>query len=158
MENAFGILASRFRVFFVTPMLLSLENTQKVVLASCVLHNFLRNKSPSPYTPPRSLDRENANGNLIEGDWRTEINDCQCGNNFSRNAKLVPDFACILIRLVKFLGLKNSFDYIKGKSFFFECILLIIYRFYAPLDNCRRRVYSYFYVEKHSFPVIILRE
>ena len=123
MENALGILASRFRVFFVTPMLLSLENTQKVVLASCVLHNFLRNKSPSPYTPPRSLDRENANGNLIEGDWRTEINDCfksiskQCGNNFSMNAKFVRDFASILILLVKFLGLKNSFEYIRSKSF-----------------------------------------
>ena len=123
MENAFGILASRFRVFFLTPMLLSLENTQKVVLASCVLHNFLRNKSPSPYTPRRSLDREDANGNLIEGDWRTEINDCfksiskQCGNNFSMNAKFVRDFASILILLVKFLGLKNSFEYIRGKSF-----------------------------------------
>ena len=123
MENALGILASRFRVFFVTPMLLSLENTQKVVLASCVLHNFLRNKSPSPYTPPRSLDRENENGNLIEGDWRTEINDCfksiskQCGNNFSMNAKFVRDFASILILLVKFLGLKNSFEYIRSKSF-----------------------------------------
>ena len=123
MENAFGILASRFRVFFLTPMLLSLENTQKVVLASCVLHNFLRNKSPSPYTQPRSLDREDANGNLIEGDWRTEINDCfksiskQCGNNFSMNAKFVRDFASILILLVKFLGLKNSFEYIRGKSF-----------------------------------------
>ena len=123
MENALGILASRFRVFFVTPMLLSLENTQKVVLASCVWHNFLRNKSPSPYTPPRSLDRENANGNLIEGDWRTEINDCfksiskQCGNNFSMNAKFVRDFASILILLVKFLGLKNSFEYIRSKSF-----------------------------------------
>ena len=123
MENAFGILASRFRVFFLSPMLLSLENTQKVVLASCVLHNFLRNKSPSPYTQPRSLDREDANGNLIEGDWRTEINDCfksiskQCGNNFSMNAKFVRDFASILILLVKFLGLKNSFEYIRGKSF-----------------------------------------
>ena len=123
MENAFGILASRFRVFFLTPMLLSLENTQKVVLASCVLHNFLRNKSPSPYTQPRSLDREDANGNLIEGDWRTEINDCfksiskQCGNNFSMNAKFVRDFASILILLVKFLGLKNSFEYVRGKSF-----------------------------------------
>ena len=48
VENAFGILASRFRVF----------------------HNFLRSKLPSPYTLPRSLDRENANSNLIEGHWK----------------------------------------------------------------------------------------
>ena len=124
MENAFGMLASRFRVFFFfdSDAAFSWEYT-KVVLASCVLHNFLRNKSPSPYTQPRSLDREDANGNLIEGDWRTEINDCfksiskQCGNNFSMNAKFVRDFASILILLVKFLGLKNSFEYIRGKSF-----------------------------------------
>lgn len=61
--------------FFLTLMLLSSENTQKVALASSVLHNFLRSKSPVCNTPPRSLDREDANSNLIEGDSRAETND-----------------------------------------------------------------------------------
>ena len=83
--------------FFLILMLLSSENTQKVALASSVLHNFLRSKSPSRYTPPQSLDREDANVNLTEGDWRTEIKDYfksiskQCGNNFLMDAKLVRD-------------------------------------------------------------------
>ena len=51
------------------------ENTQEVVLASCGLHYFLRSKSPVCNTPPRSLDREDANSNLIEGDSRAETND-----------------------------------------------------------------------------------
>ena len=81
-------------------MLLSPDNTQNVIPASCVLHNFLRSKSLSHHTPPQTLDREDANSNLIEGDWRTEINDCfksiskQCENNFSMNAKLVRDSFC----------------------------------------------------------------
>ena len=83
--------------FFLTLMLLSPENTQKVALAGCVLHNFLRSQSPSRYAPAQSLDREDANVNLTEGDWITEIKDCfkliskQCGNNFLMDAKLVRD-------------------------------------------------------------------
>eukprot|EP00795_Rhopilema_esculentum_P011148 gene11148-20032_t len=43
VENAFGILANRFRVFL-SPLMISPENAEKVVLASCVLHNFLRER------------------------------------------------------------------------------------------------------------------
>ena len=42
-KNAFGILANHFQVFL-TPIQLSTENTEKIVLASFVLHNFLREK------------------------------------------------------------------------------------------------------------------
>ena len=43
VENAFGILASRFRVFL-SPIQLSPESVERVVLGSCALHNFLRSK------------------------------------------------------------------------------------------------------------------
>lgn len=60
IENAFGILVSRFRVF-------------ELVLAACALHNFLR-KSSSTYLPPGSIDEEDISSGLIrEGRWRTEI-------------------------------------------------------------------------------------
>ena len=62
-ENGFGILANRFRIFLTT-IQLSPENTEKVVLASCVLHNFLQDKSPMQYTPPGSFDIKNT------GNWR----------------------------------------------------------------------------------------
>lgn len=58
VENTFGILASRFRIFH-TCINLNLDNIDIVVLTCCVLHNFLRKRSPQSYTPPESLDREN---------------------------------------------------------------------------------------------------
>ncbi|KAG5863759.1 hypothetical protein JTB14_030616 [Gonioctena quinquepunctata] len=50
IENTFGILASRFRIFH-TAINLKMETIDKVVLTCCVLHNFLRQKSPQHYTP-----------------------------------------------------------------------------------------------------------
>ena len=55
IENAFGILANRFRVFMTT-IHLSPDNIESLVLASCVLHNYLRTKSGDRYTLPGSFD------------------------------------------------------------------------------------------------------
>ena len=57
VENVFGILSSRFGVFQ-KPIPLEPEKVEKIVMAACVLHNFLRNK-PSLrdfYTPQESFD------------------------------------------------------------------------------------------------------
>ncbi len=45
IENAFGILAARFRVFR-APICLKRENTANVIKASVVLHNFLLSECP----------------------------------------------------------------------------------------------------------------
>ena len=72
VENAFGILANRFRVFL-SPISLSPDNTEKIVLASCVLHNYLRTKSPKRYTPNGCIDTEGIReGIVIEGEWHNE--------------------------------------------------------------------------------------
>ena len=42
VENAFGILTQKFRLFY-GRIQLSPENADKVILAACVLHNYLRN-------------------------------------------------------------------------------------------------------------------
>ncbi|GFX46432.1 DDE Tnp4 domain-containing protein [Trichonephila clavipes] len=66
-ENAFGILAARFRVFG-TIILTSVPNTKLIVLAACSLHNFLTNRSKNTYIPEDCADREDIlNGVLIEG-------------------------------------------------------------------------------------------
>lgn len=77
VENAFGILVSRFRLFE-KPIPLLPETIDKVILASCTLHNFLRSKSTNTYLPRNSVDVEDFDmGNIIEGSWRRETNGLQ---------------------------------------------------------------------------------
>lgn len=45
VENAFGILASKFRIFE-KPITLKLETVDKVVLACCAIHNWLKKQIP----------------------------------------------------------------------------------------------------------------
>lgn len=69
VENAFGILATRFRVLQTT-INVSVERAEIIVLACCALHNFLRQKS-STYLTPSCVDWEDTSaGQLNEGEWR----------------------------------------------------------------------------------------
>lgn len=43
VENSFGILAQKWRIFY-RPIELSVENTILIVRTACILHNFLRTK------------------------------------------------------------------------------------------------------------------
>lgn len=61
VENSFGILASRFRIFH-TQINLEPENITKVVKATCALHNFLMEQHPTFYAPPNSTYQENYDG------------------------------------------------------------------------------------------------
>lgn len=68
VENAFGHLANRFRVFM-TPILLQPEKVELIVLACCALHNFLRTRRPGSVA--QRLDREDPESHLIcPGEWR----------------------------------------------------------------------------------------
>lgn len=73
MENGFGILASRFRIFQ-QPMAVKVPITIKIVKAACAIHNWLRLTSPTTYTPPYSYDYEDiVNATIIQGEWRSEL-------------------------------------------------------------------------------------
>ena len=68
----FGILACRFRIFL-SPMSISPKNAEKVVLASCVLHNYLRTKIPLRYTPNGSFDNVHSENETVQpGSRRSE--------------------------------------------------------------------------------------
>lgn len=73
-ENVFGIMSCRFRVFLTT-LCVKPDSAVKIVLAAMALHNYLRSKIPSRYTPPGTIDAELANGELEEGAWRHECQD-----------------------------------------------------------------------------------
>lgn len=66
IENAFGILVNRFGVLDST-FKMSLGSIEDVVLACCVLHNFLRKNIPNNYTPPGSIDVEDEDHSIQEG-------------------------------------------------------------------------------------------
>lgn len=71
-ENAFGILAARFRVLH-TMMCLDPRKARNVVLACCTLHNMLLSKSSQSYCPVGSIDYEDENGKVIPVSWRRDI-------------------------------------------------------------------------------------
>jgi hypothetical protein len=70
VENAFGIMANRFRVLL-TPIATNIQIVDDIVLTCCVLHNFLRRKSTS-YIQHRDIDTEDiTTGNILVGDRHT---------------------------------------------------------------------------------------
>lgn len=72
VENTFGVLASRFRVFHTT-ISLSLEKVDMVMLACCVLHNFLIQKNSS-YVCESTFDGEDIeNCAFRPGEWREMV-------------------------------------------------------------------------------------
>ena len=101
VENAFGILANRFRVFM-TPISLCPEKVKVVTLASCLLNNYLccHATAQTVYTPPGSLDSDDlVTHELHSAEWR------QCKSNgislhrqgsnaYSKAAKSIQDTVC----------------------------------------------------------------
>lgn len=72
-ENAFGVLANRFRVFTTTIYLdrLDPDKATTITFATLVYHNMLCEFSNESY-PEGYIDKEARNGSIIEGEWREE--------------------------------------------------------------------------------------
>lgn len=68
IENAFGILVSRYRIF--EKLLPFFPNkVEKIVKACCAMHNWAR-KTKVPVQVATVDIEDTENGNLIEGSWR----------------------------------------------------------------------------------------
>ena len=62
------------------------DTADKVIWASCSLHNWLRKTSPNTYLPPKAVDGENFNtGNITPGEWRENVNNLQSVHNLGSN-------------------------------------------------------------------------
>jgi DDE superfamily endonuclease len=71
VENAFGILAHRFRVFL-TPINSSTSSVTQIVLAAVLLHNFMKSRQSSArtYFHCNAVDLEDTEtGTLTPGTW-----------------------------------------------------------------------------------------
>ena len=69
IENSFGILAARWRVFR-RPIIAEPERAVLYTQAAVALHNYLRTTESSVYCPPGFTDGEDGIGNRIDGGWR----------------------------------------------------------------------------------------
>ncbi|KXJ27548.1 hypothetical protein AC249_AIPGENE7667 [Exaiptasia diaphana] len=69
IENIFGIMAARWRIFR-RPIKADVATVEKIVLACVCLHNYLRLTDNANYSPSGFIDYEDSNGNLKQGDWR----------------------------------------------------------------------------------------
>ena len=69
VENAFGILANRFRCLLTT-MLQSPETVTSIVLSCICLHNLLRLRNRNEHVSV--ADQEDNNHNIIPGEWRKD--------------------------------------------------------------------------------------
>ena len=89
VENSFGILAAKFRIFH-TPIHARPEVVDKIIWAACCLHNFLIDHQGLE----AGLTDSEVNGLVTPGEWR---NDTQSGtlrslrragsNNYSQDSK-----------------------------------------------------------------------
>ena len=75
IENAFGILVARWRIFH-TPIKASVENAQKYILAAIALHNYLGQTENASYCPYGFVDSDCGNGQIHPGDWRSTQSSC----------------------------------------------------------------------------------
>lgn len=70
-ENAFGILANRWRVFL-KAIPLDPETVSWITLAALSLHNYLRVQATDTYIPPALVDIEDEDHHIIPGSWRSD--------------------------------------------------------------------------------------
>ena len=69
VENAFGILSNRFRVFLTT-INLSPDKVTDLILAACCLHKFLVETNKHTYISVQ--DTEDGGHSVVAGSWRTD--------------------------------------------------------------------------------------
>jgi hypothetical protein len=69
IENSNGILAARWRVYR-EPLRASVDEAQKISLATIGLHNYLMMTETPSYCPRGFVDSADVNGGIVRGMWR----------------------------------------------------------------------------------------
>ena len=95
IENSFGILSARWRIFK-RPIISSVENAVLYTKTACSLHNFLQTNYSESYCPSTLVDLEKE-GSICLGSWKTETSSNlrpigqTASNNYSATAGEVRD-------------------------------------------------------------------
>ena len=69
IENAFGILAAKWRIFR-RPIKAKVDLVQRITQATVWLHIYLRITENASYISTGFFDSENECSNIVPGDWR----------------------------------------------------------------------------------------
>lgn len=92
IENAFGILSARWRIFR-RPIRAAPETVDGIIKACLCLHNYLRLTENAQYIPTGFVDSEDGSGNINPGDWRSIVQNEEgafrptcTGRSFNRSA------------------------------------------------------------------------
>ena len=88
IENAFGILSARWRMFY-TPIRAKTENAENYVLACSSLSNYLRLTDNASFCPNEFADSYDATGNLQQGEWRGQW---ESGVNYKKSCQRISLF------------------------------------------------------------------
>lgn len=75
IENAFGILASRWRIFQTT-ISAKPENADLIIMAAVLLHNYVMKTDQQQYANNNFIDHYTNDGERVEGEWRQIIANC----------------------------------------------------------------------------------
>ena len=78
IENAFGILCAKWRIFE-GPIKANVELVDLITKATVCLHNYLRLTHNTTYVPAGFVDCENEDGTIILGDWRKVTGEREAG-------------------------------------------------------------------------------
>ena len=85
-ENAFGIIANRWRVFR-APINLDQDKVSMITLAAFTLHNFLLTEPNSEYNTTSNMEKQGKE--VSEGSWFDFSP--RGSNNYSNEAKVIRD-------------------------------------------------------------------
>ena len=96
IENAFGILVAKWRIFR-QPIAAHPARVEVLVKACVALHNFLQTEQSTTYSPAGLVDFEDAAGKCTDGSWRAM--ECEGltpisksgSNNYTSHAKSIRD-------------------------------------------------------------------
>ena len=72
IENAFGILATRWRIFR-SPICANVNTVENIINACVCLHNYLKQTDCANYTPIGFVHSTDSTGNITEGNWKLEV-------------------------------------------------------------------------------------
>ena len=72
IENTFGILATRFRIFH-RSIEVQPNFVQNIVMTCCILHNFMSREARSEYLRDGGVDTELPDGSFVGGEWRRDL-------------------------------------------------------------------------------------